>query len=102
MSYKASYQTRSNRIEKSIIAMLIIGIGSFSGQVSASNCKGLDNNTCSANASCSWVDSYQRKDGRNVNAFCRTKPSGKTSKASQGAKNSASTEANKTKLATGA
>ena len=38
----------------------------------ASEGKGLDSESCNAKASCGWVESYARKDGRQVNAFCRT------------------------------
>lgn len=39
----------------------------------ASQCKGLNSKDCAAQASCSWVNAYERKDGKQVNAFCRTK-----------------------------
>lgn len=45
----------------------------------ASACKGLENSACNSNASCGWVDSYQRKDGRTVKSFCRTKAVSKSS-----------------------
>ena len=67
------------QFNKSFLRTLIVGatlVGSLaaSGSVlAASQCKGLDNSACDASASCSWVDAYERKDGRKVNAFCRTK-----------------------------
>lgn len=70
-------------LRKLTIAGLIVSALSFSGQSVASNCKGLENTACGANTSCSWVGSYERKDGRKVNAFCRAKPAGKKSSASK-------------------
>ena len=67
------------REASSFIRSSITIIGLFSGLLlsgsinAASACKGLDNTACGASASCGWVESYQRKDGRTVKAFCRTK-----------------------------
>ena len=38
----------------------------------ANTCKGLESSACDTSSSCRWVESYQRKDGRKVNAFCRS------------------------------
>ena len=67
---------------RNIASAAIISVALLSGgQVSAaSQCKGLSNAACDANAACGWVQSYERKDGRTVNAFCRTKA--KSSKSS--------------------
>lgn len=40
----------------------------------ASQCKSLSQDACAANASCTWVDSYTRKDGREIQAYCRKAP----------------------------
>ena len=69
-----SNKIKTTRVHKSVIAAIAIGVAAFSGASIASSCKGLENNACSSNASCSWVESYERKDGRKVSAFCRTKP----------------------------
>jgi hypothetical protein len=45
--------------------------------VAAAQCKGLAEASCSVNSDCSWVDSYTRKDGRTVNAHCKSRPAGK-------------------------
>ena len=59
----------------------LLGAGLFiSGAAHSSSCKTLDQNSCSAKASCSWVNGYQRKDGVKVRAHCRTLR-GKTGKA---------------------
>ena len=47
-------------------------------QVQANECKGAENEACVANESCGWVESYTRKDGREVKAFCRTSTKGRT------------------------
>lgn len=39
----------------------------------ASACKGLEQSVCQTTENCGWVNSYSRKDGREVKAFCRTK-----------------------------
>ncbi len=64
-------------IRNSILAISLVSAMSFSGQASASQCKGLESNDCGSNASCSWVEGYERKDGRTVKSFCRTKPASK-------------------------
>lgn len=46
----------------------------MSGSANAANqCKGLDNSACKAESSCSWVNGYERKDGKTVKSFCRSK-----------------------------
>lgn len=49
--------------------------------LAASQCKGLDLKACDTSASCSWIKSYQTKKGKIINAYCRTKPVKKSSKA---------------------
>ena len=51
-----------------------------SGSVgAASQCKGLSQSVCASDSSCRWVDSYVRKDGREVSAHCRLGRAGKKS-----------------------
>ncbi len=88
---------RAGVLASSLLASLMIA----SPASAASPCKGLDNSACSTNASCGWVDSYQRKDGRAVKAFCRTKSgakrsSAKKAQASSSAPNSAPKKLQKT------
>lgn len=40
----------------------------------ASQCKGVQQDACSAMAECAWVNGYVRKDGRSVSSHCKTKP----------------------------
>jgi hypothetical protein len=48
-------------------------------------CKGLSEHACAASESCSWIDAYVRKDGREVGAYCRARPATKSSlKGSEG------------------
>ena len=47
--------------------------------VSAADCKGLEKNQCDSNGSCTWVDSYTRKDGVKVDGYCRKKGGKKSS-----------------------
>jgi len=70
-------KTKNSIVRTFLLTAAVAGV-SFSGQLSAqSACKGLENSACSANASCSWVEGYERKDGRKVKSFCRTKSAAK-------------------------
>ena len=51
--------------------------------VSAAECKGMEKNKCEGNGSCTWVDSYQRKDGVKVDGYCRNKGGKKSSSKSE-------------------
>ena len=67
-------------VRSSIIALSLIGSLLVSGPATAASaCKGLDNSACSNNSSCGWIEGYQRKDGRSVKSFCRTKSGAKKS-----------------------
>ena len=53
----------------------VIGAIAISGNVLADDvCKGMAENDCSASSVCRWVDSYRRKDGRDVQGYCRNAP----------------------------
>ncbi len=85
-------------VRNSLLVLSLFSAVSFSGQVSsASACKGLDNAACGSNSACSWVEGYQRKDGRQVKAFCRTKPSFKKSAVKKSAASAKTSAAVKTK-----
>jgi len=57
----------------STITLALFLSGLLSVQASAaSQCKGLDNESCITDENCGWVEAYTRKDGREVKAFCRT------------------------------
>jgi len=61
-------------LRASLITISLIGSMLVAGPATAASaCKGLDNSSCDANASCGWVEGYERKDGRTVKSFCRTK-----------------------------
>lgn len=69
-----SNHSLSTIIHSGIVAIGLIGALIVIGPAAAASaCKGLDNSTCNANAACGWVDGYERKDGRSVKSFCRTK-----------------------------
>ena len=44
-----------------------------------SECKGLDQNACTAKEQCRWMDGYTRKDGVQVSSHCRLSKPRKTS-----------------------
>lgn len=54
-------------------AMLLPGAAA-----AASQCKGMQQDTCAAAAQCLWVDSYTRKDGRAVASHCKARPQKKS------------------------
>lgn len=59
---------------------LIAALGVFGAAPAGADsaCKGLPQNACQGSASCSWVNGYTRKDGREVAPYCRVKSSGKS------------------------
>jgi len=69
--------TNTNLFKGTLIAS-IISLSAIAFNLQASECKGLENESCIANNACGWVEAYTRKDGREVNAFCRTSTKGKT------------------------
>ena len=65
---------RSISLATSLATMLVVLLaGAQANAATASQCKGLENSACASDNACSWVESYERKDGIKVNAFCRTK-----------------------------
>ncbi len=63
-------------LNKALLSTSLFIILGATAQVSAaSDCKGLENSACQGATSCSWVEGYERKDGRTVKSFCRTKAS---------------------------
>lgn len=69
--------TYNKSLKKTVVASALL-LSFVSLNTQASECKGLDNKVCTENAACSWVEAYQRKDGREINAFCRTSTKGRT------------------------
>ena len=79
----------STALRASIVAITLIGsLVTTNSVTAASACKGLENSACNANASCGWVNAYERKDGRSVKAFCRTSSAKKTAKKNSDTKRS--------------
>jgi hypothetical protein len=77
-------KTNSIIARSSLVALSLIGSLLVSGPVSAASaCKGLDNSACGSKSSCGWVEGYQRKDGRSVKSFCRSKSVAKKSVTTQ-------------------
>ena len=56
-----------------VAAFMSASFGISNSVYAASACKGLEVSSCQASESCAWVNSYTRKDGREVKAFCRAK-----------------------------
>ena len=55
-------------------------LAAASAVTAASECKGMQQDSCAQNAACTWVDGYTRKDGRQVASHCKLR-SGKKSAA---------------------
>lgn len=68
--------TNTNLLKSTLITGVTLLLATTSN-VQASECKGLNNESCSAKEACGWVETYTRKDGREVNAFCRTSTKGR-------------------------
>ncbi len=61
-------------IRKTALVLAATGLMSFSQLSSAASaCKGLQQDACSSDNSCSWVKSYSTKSGKTINAYCRNK-----------------------------
>jgi hypothetical protein len=71
-------------IQRSAIAFIAAtALMAMQGPASAAECKGLEKSKCESNGSCTWVDSYQRKDGAKVDGYCRNKGGKKSSSKSE-------------------
>lgn len=57
-----------------IISAVMLSVPSFA----ANSCKGMVQSDCKAETSCRWIDSYTRKDGKTINAYCRSNPKSKS------------------------
>lgn len=58
-------------------SLIISGMLLTTPTLAASSCKGMIESDCAGTASCRWIDSYTRKDGITINAYCRSKPKSK-------------------------
>jgi hypothetical protein len=58
-----------------IAAGCALALGSGAA-LAESACKGLEQNACGKAADCIWVGGYERKDGKQVSGYCRTKSTG--------------------------
>jgi hypothetical protein len=67
--------------------LLLVGVAAHASVAgAASHCKGMAESACSSDSQCTWVDGYQRKDGRKVSSHCklkRGKPSAQVSQSSK-------------------
>lgn len=94
-------KTNSIIARSSLVALSLIGSLLVSGPVSAASaCKGLDNSACGNKSSCGWVEGYQRKDGRSVKSFCRTKSVAKKSVAKKSVTSKSTAKQTKDKKST--
>jgi hypothetical protein len=62
-------------VSSSAVAAALLGATMVSLPVAAANqCKGLSENSCAANSTCSWIEGYVRTDGRSVSSHCKSRP----------------------------
>lgn len=74
--------SNSSTVRKSVLLLTITGLFSLSPlSFAAASCKGLQQDACKSNSSCSWINSYTTKKGNTINAYCRNKPKPSSSKA---------------------
>lgn len=66
--------SNSSTIRKPVSFLLIAGLFCFSQLSSAAgDCKGMQQDACSSDISCSWINSYTTKKGNAIKAYCRNK-----------------------------
>jgi len=66
--------SNSSTIRKPVSFLLIAGLLCFSQLSSAAgDCKGMQQDACSSDISCSWINSYTTKKGNTIKAYCRNK-----------------------------
>ena len=58
-----------------------VALTAGSACLAASHCKGMDEQACAGDDSCTWVAGYTRKDGRTVSSHCKLKRGDRTSQA---------------------
>jgi len=56
--------------QATLLAGLVLGASSA---LAASQCRGIQQDACTAAAECVWVNGYMRKDGRSVSSHCKSK-----------------------------
>jgi len=67
-----------SRFVKAFLLAATAGTIAFGSPVlAASQCKGLAESACTTDDSCRWIGTYERSDGRQVSAHCRTARSAK-------------------------
>lgn len=64
--------------DSAVAAIAATALMILPGPAAAADCKGMEKNRCESNGSCTWVDSYKRKDGVKVEGYCRSKGSRKS------------------------
>jgi len=71
-----TFETFKQGATSALVALscaLALGSGAAAAE---SACKGLEQSACEKAADCIWVGGYQKKDGKQVAGYCRTKSAG--------------------------
>lgn len=58
-------------------ALLLTGVVATTASAAPSHCKGMSESVCASDSSCTWVQGYVRKDGRQVSSHCKLARGGK-------------------------
>ena len=85
-------KSRARGVKGVLLVASVVSAGLFSGAAYATDCKGQSETQCATSESCSWVESYTRKDNRKVNGFCRAKSKGNKAAFSKSKPNTAKQE----------
>jgi len=69
-----SHVLNTSVLRKSVLLLAATGLLSISQfSFAAATCKGMQQDACSSENSCSWVNSYTTKNGKTITAYCRNK-----------------------------
>jgi hypothetical protein len=81
--------SRPRTLSKSVFFLSMMGLLSVTPlSYAAESCKGLQQDACKSNNSCSWINSYTTKKGNTINAYCRNKPKSSSSNTAPGSNTS--------------
>lgn len=65
--------TLSKRRLPFLFTSCFVGMLLATSAAAAVTCKGMEQNQCTKQDQCSWVDAYTRSDGAKVRGYCRTR-----------------------------
>jgi len=90
--------TMNRTIKKAAITLstfTIITLISSTSVAADKPCKGQEMQACNQSNSCSWVNSYKRKDGKTIKSYCRNSAKSKAKNKTDNIKKQTSTKITK-------